>query len=149
MDNGATQNGSTQDSREVSTGKDLLGIRQLYLRFRDKVSGHESPDPTVLVVPGQQAPPSLHEEIRRFMMTEFDAMAHDRDVETFEEADDFDIDDEEDLTTGYTVKDFMPEEGYPVESLDGELPPNSQENDQKVQDTISEDQENAVPQAEQ
>jgi hypothetical protein len=77
------------------------------------------------------------------MVSEFRSMAEEQGLETFEEADDFEFpdDDEEDLTSPYTVKDLRPEVEYP-ESLDGTEPISADAN--KV-DTENPDQENAVP----
>lgn len=85
--------------------------------------GHEIPDQTPLEMPsGLRRPLSLHEEIRRFIRTELSQQAADNGVETFEEADDFEVDDVEpdDYLTPYTVVEMAPESLQDApESLEG------------------------------
>lgn len=66
--------------------------------------GHEKLDDTPLAVPlGFQRPPTLAEQVARLVRSErFKESLEDEDLETFEEADDFDIpDDPVDPTTPY------------------------------------------------
>lgn len=97
--------------------------------------GHEVPDQTPVEVPtGLRRPPSIHEEIKRFIRSELSRQAQANEMETFEEADDFEIDDSEidDLPTPYQLRE--PEEmlaDYPEgnrETLDGTVPEPVQEN---------------------
>lgn len=62
--------------------------------------GQEVLDPTPMAIPfGYQRPPTLQEQIRRLMRYEYDLMkqATGEDVETPEEADDFDVGDDFDI----------------------------------------------------
>lgn len=57
--------------------------------------GHEVPDPTPVARPVRWSPPeTLVEQIRRFVRNEFSQQAAAGGFETFEEADDFDVDDD-------------------------------------------------------
>lgn len=58
--------------------------------------GREILDPTPVAMPvGFKRPPSLDERIRAFVRTELSRQAAEEGNETFEEADDFDVPDEE------------------------------------------------------
>lgn len=57
--------------------------------------GREIPDPTPVEIPvGFHRPPSLREQFARFMREELSARAVDAGMESFEEADDFDVPDD-------------------------------------------------------
>lgn len=83
-------------------------------------------------------PPTMEEMLRQMIRQE--AYLQRPDAETFEEADDFDIEDEEDLpdVTQYTLKDAIPEEG---DLLDDVEPP------KKPGETVSTAPAAAVPSA--
>lgn len=75
--------------------------------------GQEVLDPTPLSIPfGFQRPPTLEERIMRLMRSEFDrrmaVASSEDDIETPEEADDFDIGDDFDPSSPYE-NDFMPD----------------------------------------
>lgn len=76
------------------------------------VRGHEVPDPTVMEPPlGYVAQPDLMEMMRRMITTHLSNVAAEMEAETFEEADDFDIDDDPvDYTSPYEMY-FDPGEG--------------------------------------
>lgn len=78
------------------------------------VMGHEVPDPTVVEPPlGYVAQPDLMEMMRR-MITNHLSNIVDQEAETFQEADDFDIDDDPvDYTTPYEMY-FDPAPGEPA-----------------------------------
>lgn len=82
----------------------------------------EYPDPTPVHIPGKtdQAPPlTLREEMQRYIRQQISAMAQQNQMESFEEADDFEVEDEEvDLTTRYCVQDLVDPTGLSV-TLDG------------------------------
>lgn len=75
--------------------------------------GRELPDPTPVEKPtGLKLPLSLHDEIRRFVRFELSHQAAVQGVESFEEADDFDVEEEEpELVSPYEVVDLVPEPG--------------------------------------
>jgi len=103
-----------------STAKRLP--RRLALREAAKGTG-ETPDPTPMEVATQPPPLTLREEMRRFIKQELSQQVQNAGFESFEEADDFEIDDfEEDppMTTGYTVNELFDEEGRPCDELEGE-----------------------------
>lgn len=80
----------------------------------------EAVDDTPLHLPGVDRPLTLREEMRRFIREELSAHAVNHEVGSFEEEDDFEIDDgEADLLSPYTVLDMAPEEG-PIDDLEGE-----------------------------
>lgn len=76
-------------------------------------NGRQIPDPRPVEVPvGFQRPPTLQEEIRRFIRVEMSQRAQSQELESFEEADDFEIDDEvEEFTSAYEVMELRPEAG--------------------------------------
>lgn len=69
------------------------------------VMGHEVPDPTVVEPPlGYVPQPDLMEQMRAMVRRELSAIAAQQEFETFEEADDFDIDDDPvDYTSPYEM----------------------------------------------
>ena len=59
------------------------------------VVGHEVPDPTVVEPPlGYVPQPDLMEQMRAMVRRELSAIAEQQELESFEEADDFDIDED-------------------------------------------------------
>lgn len=88
--------------------------------------GRELPDPTPLSIPsGFRKPLSIHEQIKRFVREELSQVAEDHKAESFEEADDFDVEDEDpDPLSPYEIPEGAPErvlagEIVKPESLDG------------------------------
>lgn len=87
--------------------------------------GREVPDPTPVSVPaGLSRPLSLQEEIKRFMRSEQMRIAAEAEgLETFEEADDFDVDEDPDPLSAYELPEAAPEAfggaKRDAESLDG------------------------------
>lgn len=97
--------------------------RRLWLREQSK-AGKEITDQTpVEVTPDRVRPLTLREEMRRFIAQEVSMTAQQHGEETFEEADDFEIDDDEDFTTGYTLQELTPEPGTLANDLEGEPTP--------------------------
>lgn len=69
----------------------------------------EKVDPTPVARPiGWQKPPSLQETIQRAMRAHFEAIARENEVESFEDADDFDVDDDPELKSPYEIDDDLP-----------------------------------------
>lgn len=65
-------------------------------RFNER--GEHIPDPRRVEWPTElRRPPSLQDEIKRFIRQELSSVARDQGVETFEEADDFDTEEDPDL----------------------------------------------------
>lgn len=84
--------------------------------------GREIPDNTPMVAPMRRQP-SLTELIRASVREEFSRQAHEAGMETFEEADDFDVDDDEpELESQYVVVDTMAD-GPEGETFDAAPPP--------------------------
>lgn len=87
--------------------------------------GREIPDPTPLAIPaGLKKPESMQDMIRRFVRIEASRIAQAEGYESFDEADDFEVDDAEpdDVNTPYGVPwiEMAPEAGPEgPESLDG------------------------------
>lgn len=79
--------------------------------------GKEHLDLTPLEIPiGFQQPPSLQDEMRRFIREEFGRVAESSEQETFEEADDFDIDEDPDPFSAYEMVDMIEEEPLETDS---------------------------------
>lgn len=63
-------------------------------KFLDK-DGNEVPDPTPVSIPaGFKVPESLSDQIRRLIRTSLSQQADDQGMETFDESEDFEIDDD-------------------------------------------------------
>lgn len=77
-------------------------------------------DPTPVEVGNHERPLTLREEMRRFIIQEMSQTAQAHQAESFEEADDFEIEEEPDLSSQYTLQQMAPEEGYPGDDLEGE-----------------------------
>lgn len=72
--------------------------------------GREVPDPRPVEWPlGLKAPLSIQDEIKRYVRAELSQAAGGAGFETFEEADDFDVDDEELLTSPYELQEMQEE----------------------------------------
>lgn len=92
----------------------------------------EYPDPTPVEVPlGYRRPPTLQEEISRIVRQQMSQQAAAEGFETFEEADDFEVDDDPDPLSAYEMLEMAPEgptigekEGYvPLVEPPAEVPP--------------------------
>lgn len=87
--------------------------------MRHDEKGREIPDPRPMEMPlGLRKPESMEEMIRRFVRVEASRIAQKEGMETFEEADDFEVEDDDfsDAPTQYMVPEVGPEG---PESLDG------------------------------
>lgn len=94
-------------------------------RLWQAVFPKEELDPTPVAVPLRR-PLTLREEMQRFIRTELSQEMAKQGEPTFEEEDDFYIEDEEDMDiiTAYTIRDdqihdLKPEEFTPNDTLDG------------------------------
>lgn len=81
--------------------------------------GQEMPDPTPIAVPAHfKRPPSLQEQIKSLIRNELSQRASEADEESFEEADDFELDDDADLPHSMheisEMQDEMPREAYTI-----------------------------------
>jgi len=85
--------------------------RRLYLRRMAQENGKEFPDPTPHELSQSVPPLSLRDEMRRFITQEVSRVAEVQQMESFEEADDFSVGDDDDMITGYTVHTLTDEEG--------------------------------------
>lgn len=95
------------DGIEIVTAKSTFW--QFEITYRS--DGKEYPDPTPLELPIDSTRPlSLREEMRRFIREEFSRHATDDGYESFEESNDFDLDDESDLMfSQYELAEMQPE----------------------------------------
>lgn len=78
----------------------------------DREKWGETPDTTPVEIPGnRERPLSLREDMRRFIREELSKHAAEQhEAETFEESDDFTIDEDEiPITSQYTVRELTPE----------------------------------------
>lgn len=91
--------------------------------------GREIPDSRPVAVPaGWERPLSLHDQIKRFIRAQMSQDAAAAGDETFEEADDFDIDDEDPLPVSmYEVPEAVPEAPGGVKEVDPDPPPPPEE----------------------
>jgi len=90
--------------------------------------GREIPDPTPAAIPFQFSRPlSLQEEIKRFVRIEASRAAADAGAESFEEADDFEVDEDPDPLSPYELKEAVPEWPGGVKDEDASPPPDPKE----------------------
>lgn len=96
--------------------------------------GREVPDDTPVSVPlAFQRPLSLQEEIKRYVRVHISQAAAAHEQETFEEADDFDVDEDGDLFSPYELRDAAPE--WPGGEKDADAdPPSSPQEPAKPED---------------
>lgn len=96
------------------------GVTQIRIKTKPSVewactpfsspSRREDPDPTPVRLPiGQKRPPTLQDEIRRFIRDELSAVADNQGLGTFEEEDDFDVGDDEDIFSPYELPEMQEE----------------------------------------
>lgn len=91
-----------------------------YLRAQYDVHGREVADQSRMELPsGWERPETLAEQIRRMVRTEFSRHAEAAGFESFEQADDFEVDEDGgEFVSPYEMREMSPE--GPVETLDGE-----------------------------
>lgn len=91
----------------------------LFTQYDDQ--GREIPDPRPMSLPsGWDRPLSLSEQIKRMVRVELSRQAVDDGQESFEEADDFDVEDEEaEFLSPYEVSEMAPE---PLQGVDPDPP---------------------------
>lgn len=80
--------------------------------------GKEYPDPTPVSVPVRfKQSPSHYDEIKHMIRVAMSEHASSRDMETFEEANDFDLDydDEPEFVSAYEFEELLPENGEDLE----------------------------------
>ena len=86
--------------------------------------GREIPDKRPIAVPaGWDRPLSLQDQIKRFIRSEASRAAAAAGEETFEEADDFDVDEDPDPLSVYELPEARPEWPGGVKDADGDPPP--------------------------
>lgn len=98
--------------------------------------GREIPDPTPVSVPaGWSRPLPLAEQIRRMVRQEMSQHAQAQGMESFEEADDFDVDEDSDPLSPYEIPEAPPELQNGPESIDGpaEVPDSQSEKKSPVE----------------
>lgn len=77
---------------------------------KEFVDWKEYPDPTPVEIPvHMKRPPTLQEQIQMFVRTELSRRADEVGLETFEEADDFDVGDSDDLASPYEISEMADE----------------------------------------
>ena len=88
-----------------------------------RANAAEDTDPTPIEVPPfYTRPPTLREDLQRYVRYEVSRAAHDSGYETFEEADDFGIEDDDDLDdwdSEYQLTPLQEEETMTSEYTDG------------------------------
>lgn len=100
--------------------------------------GQEIPDPTPVSLPhGWERPLSLHEQIKRFIRSEMSQQAQLAGEETFEEADDFEVDEDPDPLSQYEIPEAAPEWPQGVKDEDAD-PPTSTPPEKSTGEAINE-----------
>lgn len=98
------------------------------MKFDDR--GRELPDSTPLAVPlNWKRPPSLQEMIKQHIRTEMSLSAQDQGMESFEEADDFDVDEDPDPLSQYELREMAEERPKPRVEAPQEKPPEPSKKD--------------------
>lgn len=132
----------------------MLSRREL-LRQNAQQHSFEKVDPTPMEVPQSgYRPITLRDEMRRFVQQAVSEQAEQHGFETFEEADDFEIEEAEQeeaaLLSAYTVVDTLPEPGQSPDDLEGE--PNEEDKAVAAQDASQApqnvDTDNSLPNGE-
>lgn len=108
--------------RHVKMTKELYDeLKGLSLSLLDE-DGHEVPSPKTMFLPGATEPLSIKEQIQRLMRAELSRQMAAQGQETFEEANDFDVPDEdpEPMSNYLLTEDEIPvmKEEVSVESSD-------------------------------
>lgn len=94
----------------------------------------EIPDPRPVAVPaGMRRPLTIQEEIKRAIRAEMSQVAADQGFETFEEADDFEVDEDPELSSPYEIVEAAPEWPGGVKDVDAD-PPGKPDASRKAQD---------------
>lgn len=76
--------------------------------------GRELPDPTPIDVPlNWKRPPSMQDLIKQHIRVEMSRQAADTGMETFEEADDFEVDEDPDPLSQYELREMAEERPKP------------------------------------
>ncbi len=87
------------------------------LAIRNRPADKEVPDPVPLAIPvGYETPPTMQEMIQQYVREELSVQAEADGLGTFEEEDDFELDDEEQMPlSGFEVTEYelVPEEAEP------------------------------------
>lgn len=110
--------------------------RRIQLREAAQGTG-EVPDPTPVEVGHHEEPLTLREEMRRFIRAELSNQAEHSGMETFEEADDFEVDEPDLFTTEHTVLEMHEEDGRP-DDLEGAPTKEDQEGSEGAPDADGE-----------
>lgn len=100
----------------------------------DEEGRFEIPDPRPVAVPaGMRRPLTIQEEIKRAIRAEMSQVAADQGFETFEEADDFEVDEDPELSSPYELVEAAPEWPGGVKDVDAD-PPGKPDASRKAQD---------------
>lgn len=127
MDPLPAQNGSKKATKQKQRAESPVKSRRQLIRERARASSAEKRDDTPRHIPGLsdlQKPLTLREEMQRFIRQEISRRADQHGEGSFEEEDDFEIDETEISLTKYAVSELTPEEtpAYPLEPT-AETPP--------------------------
>lgn len=77
---------------------------------RHDKNGREVPDPTPVAIPlAYRGGETIEQKMQRFIRQQLSQRAAEAQHETFEEADDFDVDEDPELTSPYEIRDAVPE----------------------------------------
>lgn len=91
------------------------------------VDGKEVLDSTPLEIPlSWKRPPSLRDQIKQFVRSELSNRASEEGFDTFEEADDFDVDEDPDPLSAYELKEAREEVPTIIQKKTQEAPQETQ-----------------------
>lgn len=76
-------------------------------------NGHETPNPKPHDLDVGLRPPSLQEQIQRLVRNELSNQVQNQGAETFDEANDFDVPEDDDPISPYVIHDMVEEEPIP------------------------------------
>lgn len=100
----------------VGPQKNALKVSpELFHELKDLVSSvidenfHEVPNPKPEEIVVSKRPPSLKEQIQRLIKVELSQQMEQQGMETFEEANDFDLEDEGEFISPYEIHDMVEE----------------------------------------
>lgn len=105
--------------------------------------GSEVHNPEPMYLPMNDRPPTLQEQIKRVIRHELSRNVKNEGYETFEESNDFEIEDEDELIQPYRVvdmvEDFVDNEDKPEPDLDDQSNPDQEDKEVNEKEAQSED----------
>lgn len=96
-------------------------VRRQLLAERARLTGKERVDPTPVELPVDARPLTMEDRLKAYIRQQISFRAEQQGMASFDEEDDFDIEDDEEMAQPYPVQDMHPlgEPDSPQETLDG------------------------------